>query len=206
MNFLFCTKKCDYKSTKFDQKMIISNLEKLLNLKIPYKKYNINSIDKSYFDEAKRLLPNSNYIGFSVTQGNEYRKKSWPLKNFINLSKNILKKNKIPVFFIEKKQIDLINEIKSEVKSAIFPELKSSFSGPTLITALATRLEKTISIDNGIMHMISLSNTPMIVLFGPTNSKKFAPNIDNIKILDSKEMYNSDDIKKITKDDVSKFL
>ena len=36
---------------------------------------------------------------------------------------------------------------------------------------MATRLEKAISIDNGIMHMIGLANIPMIVLFGPTNSK-----------------------------------
>ena len=68
---------------------------------------------------------------------------------------------------------------------------------------MATRLEKAISIDNGLMHMIGLANKPMIVLFGPTNSKKFAPKVDNIKILDSKEMYNSDNINKITEIDVS---
>ena len=40
----------------------------------------------------------------------------------------------------------------------------------------------------------------MIVLFGPTNSKKFI--LDNIKVLDSKKMYNSNDINKITVEDV----
>ena len=42
----------------------------------------------------------------------------------------------------------------------------------------------------------------MIVMFGPTNSKKFAPKINDIKILDSKEMYGSKDILKITEKDV----
>jgi len=42
----------------------------------------------------------------------------------------------------------------------------------------------------------------MIVLFGPTNSDKFAPKIDKINILDSKLIYNSDDISKITEQDV----
>ena len=82
----------------------------------------------------------------------------------------------------------MINKIKSEIKEALFPEHDSNLSSPALVTALATRLEKAISIDNGVMHMISLASVPMIVLFGPTNSKKFAPNQKNIKILDSKEM------------------
>ena len=54
--------------------------------------------------------------------------------------------------------------------------------------------------------MIGLANIPMVVLFGPTNSKKFAPKIKNIKILDSKILYNSKDISKITIDDVFKFI
>ena len=37
--------------------------------------YNIDNISKKYFDESERLLPNNNYIGFSITQGNVYRKK-----------------------------------------------------------------------------------------------------------------------------------
>ena len=56
------------------------------------------------------------------------------------------------------------------------------------------------------MHMMSLSQVPMIVLFGPTNSKKFAPSKNNIKILDSKTLYNDHDINKITIEDVLKFF
>ena len=37
------------------------------------------------------------------------------------------------------------------------------------------------------MHMMSLADIPMIVLFGPTNSKKFAPKSDQVKIIDSKK-------------------
>ena len=50
--------------------------------------------------------------------------------------------------------------------------------------------------------MASLANVPMVVLFGPTNSKKFAPKIDNLKILDSKLIYNSSNISKITEEDI----
>ena len=132
--------------------------------------FKVNKLNKNLLLEAKKLLPNSNYIGFSITQGNLYRKKSWSLYKFTSLANKILSKNKIPVFFIEKNNIELIEKIKSQVPSALFPELKSKLACPALITALSSRLDKAISIDNGIMHMMSLANVPMIVLFGPTNS------------------------------------
>ena len=57
------------------------------------------------------------------------------------------------------------------------------------MTALSSRLDQAVSIDNGVMHMMSLSNIPMIILFGPTNSEKFAPKNNFIKTLDSKKIY-----------------
>ena len=119
------------------------------------------------------MLPKSNYIGFSITQGNVYRKKSWSIYKFISLANKSLIKNKTPVFFIEKNQEQIIEKIKNQVPGALFPETKSELSCPALVTALASRLDLAVSIDNGVMHMISLSNTPMIILFGPTSSEKF---------------------------------
>ena len=206
LNFKFCTFSKDYISSKFDIKNILVNIEKLLDTKIPFKKYDFKLIDRKYLSEAKKLLPNNNYIGFSITQGNVYRKKSWPIEKFINVAKKILSLNKIPVFFVEKNNLELIQRIKEEINDAIFPELDSKLSGPPLVTALSSRLDKAISIDNGIMHMIGLANIPMLVLFGPTNSKKFAPKVKNIEILDSKIIYNSEDISNITEDDVLKLI
>ncbi len=170
--------------------------------RLSLKKYNTDLIDDKYFIEAKRLLPDSNYIGFSITQGNAYRKKSWPIEKFLGVAKKISKQNKKPVFFIERNNFDLINKITREIKNVLIPELESNLSGPPLVTALSKRLEKAISIDNGIMHMIGLADIPMIVLFGPTNSKKFSPKIKNINILDSKILYNSEEISKIKEQDV----
>ena len=205
-NFNFCTQKHQYLLTKNNNRNVIVNLEKILDNSIQFEKYHIDLINKKYFDEAKKLLPKKGYIGFSITQGNEYRKKSWPIENFINLANEISKLDKIPVFFIEKDNKDLINNISLNVKKALFPELNSSLSGPPLVTALASRLEKSISIDNGIMHMIALAKIPMIVLFGPTNAEKFAPKHHNVSIVDSKKIYKSSDISKITLKDVLKHI
>ena len=164
--------------------------------------YKVNNLNKNLLSEAKKLLPNSNYIGFSITQGNKYRKKSWSLYKFTSLANKILSKNKIPVFFIQKNNIELIEKIKNQVPSALFPELKSKLACPALITALSSRLDKAISIDNGIMHMMSLANIPMIVLFGPTNSDKFAPNNNFTTVLDSKKIHKTKDINSIEVDEV----
>ncbi len=73
-----------------------------MKLKIPFKKYSLSNIENKFFDEAKKLLPDQNYVGFSITQGNEYRKKSWPLNKFINIAKKISQKEK-SLFFNRKK-------------------------------------------------------------------------------------------------------
>ena len=54
--------------------------------------------------------------------------------------------------------------------------------------------------------MIALANIPMIVLFGPTNSEKFAPKNDTIKILDSKIIHDTKDIDAIEVDEVLKLI
>jgi len=164
--------------------------------------YNIEEIPKKYFDESKRLLPNNNYIGFSLTQGNVYRKKEWPLIKILKLANEFIKNNKTPVFLIEKRYQDLKNKIKDKIPSALFPEHETSLNSPALVTCLGTRLELAITIDNGIMHMLSLSKIPIISLFGPTNAEKFAPHHKNSKILDSKKIYNSSDVSDITVEDV----
>ena len=206
LNYFFSTNKNNYVSTKNNLNLILSNIGKLIDKEITIQKYDIKKINSKYFEEAKRLLPENKYIGISLTQGNAYRKKSWSLNKFINLSKSITNKGYKPVFFLNNNDKDLIDNIKLEINSALFPELETNLSCPALITAMATRLKKAISIDNGIMHMIGLANIPMIVLFGPTNSKKFAPKIDNIEILDSKIFNNSDNIETISEEDVLKFI
>ena len=108
----------------------------------------------------------------------------------------------MPVFFIEKNQEHIIEKIKNQVPGALFPETNSDLACPALVTALSSRLDQAVSIDNGVMHMMALSDIPMVVLFGPTNSEKFAPKNNYIKILDSKKLNGTKDIDSISVDEV----
>ena len=209
LNYFFSTKKKNYVSTKNNLSMILKNLEKLIDKKLIIQNYDIKSINPKYFEEAKRILPDNNYVGLSVTQGNSYRKKNWPMDKFINLGKKIVEINKIPVFLIRKNDTELISNIKNEIKEAIIPEENAKYSEPAFVTALATRLSSSVTINNGIMHMISLAKTPLILLFGSGGSKeeeKFAPKHSSVKILNSNKLYNSTDISKISEKDVLKLI
>ena len=126
----------------------------------------------------------------------------WPMKNIINLCDALVKNNKIPVFFIEKNKEELKNKIKQSIPKALFPEHNSNLSSPALVTCLAKRLDFAISIDNGVMHMLSLSKVPMITLFGPTDAEKFAPKYEQSVTLDSKKIYNSKNVSDISVEDV----
>ncbi len=205
-NYNFCSLKKNYLSNNNISQKTILNLEKLLDVNIKKVDFSLDNLNQIYINEAKKLLPGNNYIGFSITQGNEYRKKSWPLENFINLAKKIEEMKKIPVFFVKKENLEITNQIKSKVPNSLFPEHNSDLVCPALVTALSSRLEKGISIDNGVMHMMSLAKVPMIVLFGPTNSEKFAPNHENVVILDSNKLYKTSDITKIQVEDLLKYI
>ena len=73
----------------------------MLGQEIIEEKYNINNLNKNLINEAKRLLPANNYVGFSLTQGNAYRKKSWSLNNFILLANELVKRKKNSCFFYQ---------------------------------------------------------------------------------------------------------
>jgi len=189
------------KGTKIN-KNILNAINKMLGTECYLQDFNLNKINNKYMEEAKKLLPKNNYIGLSITQGNVYRKKEWPIDNIIILCKKIEEKGKVPVFFIEKKNITLKNKIKEMIPNAIIPEHESTLSSPALVTCLGKRLDFAISIDNGVMHMLSLAKIPMIVLFGPTNSEKFAPDYEKLIILDSKKIKKNSDISSINVEDV----
>ena len=197
LNGFFSSKKINSNSSNH-----LENLSLFLEEDVVQLNFKVKKLPKIIIAEAKKLLPSTNYVGFSITQGNEYRKKSWSIYKFTALANKISSKNKTPVFFIEKSRLDLIDKIKNQVPSAIFPELQSNLSCPALVTALASRLDTAVSIDNGIMHMMALADIPMIVLFGPTNPKKFAPKNNYTKILDSKKLHNTKDINSIDVDEV----
>ena len=201
-NFKLSNPKLEIKKENRIIETILKAINNLFAKNYQLAEYNIKKIHKKFHIESEKLLPNKNYVGFSITQGNVYRKKQWPLNNIIKISSKLLEKGKIPVFFIEKKNIELKNKINSLIPNALFPEHETEIGCPSLVACLGKRLDFAISIDNGVMHMLSLSKVPMITLFGPTDAEKFAPKYEQSIILDSKRIHNSKNVSDISVEDV----
>ena len=202
LNFKFSKPNLNIKKINKINNNMLQAVNILLNINCKLVDYDLNNIEDKYTTESKKLLPKNNYFGFSITQGNVYRKKEWPLNNIVDLCNILKKNNKTPVFFIEKKNRELKNKIQELIPYSLFPEHESNLASPALVTCLGKRLDFAITIDNGVMHMLSLSKVPMISLFGPTDSEKFAPEYEKSIILDSKKIHNTKNISAITVEDV----
>ena len=183
------------------QLRVINSLEKFLK-----KKIDINNIQfevsREYYQEAKRLLEdNKKYIGFSIKAGHKTRIKEFELMEIVKTAQHFVEKNFIPVFFIEPKYEKEINIIKKNIINAYFPEhlASSKLKNPSLVIAIANKMSFNISIDNGVMHMLSLTDPKLFVFFNKA-SNKFQPIKSNVFVYDcekNKETIDNLDSKKI---------
>ena len=165
--------------------------------------YNLD-IPDDFLQEAKRLIPNNKFIGFSITAGNPYRIKSFEINEILKVA-NFYSTNLTPTFFIESKYQDLIKKIKDNVKNCYFPEeiALNKFKKPMLVTALGSLTKFNISINNGISQMLSFSQNKNFVFFNE-QSEKWKPENDKTFIFDCK--HSSTTIDKLSCDEIINFL
>ena len=65
-------------------------------------------------------MPGNNYIAFSITQGNKYREKSWPLEKFIELARSVY----------------ITNDKRAEIKLEINISTATMINGKIISTAV----------------------------------------------------------------------
>ena len=161
-------------------------------------------IPEKFLNEAKRLIPNNKYIGFSITTANPYRIKSFNINEIIKVA-NFYAERFTPTFFIEKKHQELITQLKENVKNCYIPEEKSSneFRRPMLVTALGSLTKFNLSINNGISHMLSFSQNKNFLFFNE-QSEKWKPENENTYIYDCKDKNTT--IDKLSSDKIIEFL
>lgn len=172
-------------NNKHVQLRIVNCLEKFLNKKIDFNNVRI-SISSKYDEEARRILKKKkNYIGFSLKAGHPTRVKEFNTDEILKVAIHFSKKNYTPAFFVEEKYISLIQKIQKKIPNAFFPEHEANkkFKNPSLVVALANKMNFNITIDNGVMHMLGLSDKKLFCFFNK-NSEKFKPISKNAYIFD----------------------
>jgi len=100
--------------------------------------------------------------------------KLWPIKQFIELAKTLkLKYPKAQIVLTGGANEQLLaHQFKQQIHDAI------DLTGKTSLLELAALVEKLaiyICPDTGTMHVACAMNTPLVTLFGPTNSRRTGP-------------------------------
>ncbi|MFQ5952353.1 MAG: glycosyltransferase family 9 protein [Candidatus Omnitrophota bacterium] len=138
--------------------------------------------------EGEAFLETSGLKGksFAVLHpGTKWPPKRWPEENFAGLVKMLFdRKNIIPVLVGSPGDINMLKRIQE--KSGV----KESVLAPNLgLGALASVIDKAsvfIGNDSGPSHIAAAMNTPLVVLFGPTDPEASAPISENMKVLHDK--------------------
>jgi ADP-heptose:LPS heptosyltransferase len=162
-------------------------------------------IPEKFAKKAMELLPNDKkYIGFSITAGHPTRIKEISIQEIIKVA-NHYSKDFIPTFFIEDKYLEIKEHLKTEINNSFFPEenIEKEFKKPMLVTAMGALTEFNITIDNGISHMLSFSNSKNYIFFNKS-SEKFKPSNNNSAIYDCEK--TDKNIDKLTSEEIINFI
>jgi len=142
---------------------------------------------------ATRLIPpGARAIGLVIGRGNLAIDKEWPLERTIALSNKISERGYRPVFLIGPAERPFVAAVRSGVPRAILAELDrvcpdTGAEGVDLCLAVGRRLAAAIAIDAGLAHVLAACDVPLVALFGPTNPRRWAPDVDPIEIVDARD-------------------
>ena len=188
--FFFSDKKPENKAAMFDgsiQQRLL-NLIRLASGKEVNIDFHLNLPDK-YRQVAQKLLPNGpDYIGLAPGSGG--LKKCWPLDRYIETAKEQQRTKRTPVFFLGPNENDLFQALKQAVPEALYPEQENTSKetgGPLLSIALAERIKVGVANDSGAGHIMSISGSPLISLFGHSNVEKFVHYGKCRRVLEAKQ-------------------
>ena len=138
--------------------------------------------DKKFLDDflLNNNLKNKKLIGIAAggaeNPGQKMHVKRWPKEKYIEFVKLILKekKNAAILLFGGKNDVELNESIVKETDKIRTYNL----AGKTTIKQAAALMKKCkvfVTHDSGTMHIAAAVKAPLIVLFGATNPKRFAP-------------------------------
>jgi ADP-heptose:LPS heptosyltransferase len=125
-----------------------------------------------------RLPDGPTYVGLAA--GSREAKKNWPLDRFIALARALQGSGRVPVFLIGPQEQGVLDELRRALPTARFPEAEPvdpalGLARLELAVAIGQRLAAAVANDSGIGHLLGAINTPLVSLFGPTDSARWAP-------------------------------
>ncbi len=154
---------------------------------------------------AERAIPpGPRYAGYAPGAGGKH--KQWPRDRFVLLATILVAKGMTPVFILGPDEAGWVSEIRQALPEALFP-LQETTSNPATISsplftiAVGARLNVGVANDSGTGHMLAAADIPLVSLFGPTASEKFAPLVSHGTVVRAQD-FGSDRMDAISVDAV----
>jgi ADP-heptose:LPS heptosyltransferase len=126
--------------------------------------------------QAAELLPEGpRYIGMAPGATADWRR--WPLENYIALSHWIAAHGWQPVFLLGPIERQALPVLRRALPEALFPGCSESEpqASVELSLALSRRFSAAVGHDTGSSHLMAEAGTPLVTLFGRSNSDVWAP-------------------------------
>jgi ADP-heptose:LPS heptosyltransferase len=157
-------------------------------------------------EEARRLLPDGRrYIG--MAPGATVTWRCWPLENYIGLSRWISAQGWQPVFLLGPIERTMLPILRQAVPEALIPgcDEDKPKASVELSVALARRFSAAVGHDTGSGHLLAEAGTPLVTLFGRSNSDVWAPRPRRGVILQARD-HGGPDIERIPQQAVTDAL
>ena len=133
---------------------------------------------------AHRFLENCEPPILALHPGSGSEKKNWPIENWIELAKTSLnaKASFRAIVFVSGEADE---KEMARVRTSFEHELQVRFAHQLPLPQLAAVLEQSTFIghDSGISHLAAAAGASCLILFGPTDSKVWAPQNTNARVL-----------------------
>jgi len=140
---------------------------------------------------AETLLPaGPRYVGFAPGAGG--RHKCWPFDRFLALAAGVAARGLVPVILLGPNEAEWIAPARDALPGARLPLQAAPAVSPMLTIALGRRLAVAVANDSGAGHMLAAAGVPLVSLFGPTPSEKFAPIAPVLRVLRAQDCGGAD--------------
>jgi ADP-heptose:LPS heptosyltransferase len=157
---------------------------------------------------ARLIRADGKAVGFAVGRGNLTIEKEWPLDRFLATARLLMERGRAPVFLVGPAERPLVERMRSNLPGAIIAELDrpdpdTGAQGIDLCLAIGARLGAAITNDAGLAHVLAVADVPLVALFGPTNPRRWAPEVELIQILRAQD-FGSEQMEAIPVDAVTR--
>jgi len=139
-----------------------------------------NQLEAETFLKDKNIDKNQILVGARVGDVSSTEGRNWPPERFSKLFDMLIQQNIKIIIFSNSQDQEIIDEIDDKIKNELLIYQDSDVAN---VAALIKKCNCFISDDSGLMHVASSVDTPIVALFGPTNSIWTSPISKKFKII-----------------------